>query len=32
MAFALVEGLHGAEVADETARYIEYVRNPVLRA
>ncbi len=26
MAFAIVEDLFGAEVADETARYIEYRR------
>lgn len=32
MAFSLVEALHGPEVADETARYIEYVRNPILGA
>ena len=28
MAFHLVEALVGAEVADETARYIEYERRP----
>ncbi len=28
MAFYMVEALHGREVADETAHYIEYRRNP----
>jgi transcriptional regulator GlxA family with amidase domain len=27
MAFAVVESLHGAAVADETARYIDYPRS-----
>jgi transcriptional regulator GlxA family with amidase domain len=29
MAFCVVEKLHGAEVANETARYIEYSRRAV---